>query len=159
MPKVRVLAQFVMVRNRRFPGPDPVEYHRGDVFDSEDIEPKELTHLFETWGLKDHTETLGRMLEEHQRDWDAAIIRDPKAKDGMVRDWKNPPYVDKLSYPAVEWARPRADAPIPDGELAAAEARVAELRRQLADADAEIERESHNQLPPRDEHGRFVKES
>ena len=156
MAKVRVLAKVLFVHNRQF-GPDPVEYHRGDIFESDDIEPRALDQLFKTFGLHDHSKTLGRLLELHQREWDEAIRRDPKAKSGMVADWRNPRFIDKNIIPAVEYVSPRVPAAIPRGEKDAAERTIAKLERELAAAKAEIEIESHNQLPPRDAHGRFRK--
>ena len=153
MPAVRVLAKFVIIRNYRLP-PDPITYHRGEIFESDDVDQRELVGLFNTYGLNDHSKLIGRLQEERRRDFEERIRRNPHAKGEIVAEWRNPAWLDRAEIPAVEWVSPRAVARIPTQERMTAEERVADLRRQLGAAEAEI---VQNQMPPRDEHGRFRK--
>ena len=151
MEKVRVLAKYVKVHNRRLNR--AVRYVRGDVFAVEDLEPAAMQQLFETYGPRDGRGQLRKLIAEHGAAWRA---RDTSGK----MDWREPAWFQSGMIPAVDFVAGAAAVtqPAGDPERDAKQARIDQLERELAAARAEIEFESHNQLPPRDGHGRFVKE-
>lgn len=91
---VRVLARYVKVFNRRLR--QAVRYHRGDTIPVDDLEPGVLAHLLATFGPRDGSKALGRLLDEHGAHWEA------RDKDGR-KDWQEPDWFKSQIIPAVEF--------------------------------------------------------
>ena len=100
--KLRVLAKFIEVYNRRIGG--TVRYERGDVIVADDFEPSVVHHLFLTLGPRDGSDAVNRLIEEHGREWTR------READGK-QDWREPAWFRSRLIPAVEEYNPHAHLP------------------------------------------------
>ena len=102
MSRLKVFARFITTHNRRLGS--AVTYRRGDVIQTEDLEPQVLQHLVGVLLPRGGSKSLKKLIEEHGKEFEA---RDSDGK----KDWKEPAWFKSSLYPAVDFVSSKTHVP------------------------------------------------